>query len=198
MPCGQSRETRKRSELAGWAAYGYCASHSCYFWGLRLYLLCAPDGMPISFCLAPANDPEREVTSVDTFALTQFGKLNGFEWYFAAGRPNLDFLYGRDSSALVAEHLALDPGHEGPLVLTQNARVDVPVIAIGGSNGLTPEPRSFAGYLASIATPPEQTEVHVLEGYAHLDVVSAEENEAVPLIADFIRRLLRSPRQASH
>ena len=157
------------------------------------------NGPPSDPSAAPrVNGPEREVTSVDTFALTQFGKLNGFEWYFAAGRPNLDFLYGRDSSALVAEHLALDPDHEGPLVLTQNARVDVPVIAIGGSNGLTPEPRSFAGYLASIATPPEQTEVHVLEGYAHLDVVSAEENEAVPLIADFVRRLLRSPRQASH
>lgn len=143
------------------------------------------------------NGPEREVTSIDTFALTQFGKLNGFEWYFAAGRPNLDFLYGRDSSALVAEHLAQDPGHEGPLVITQNAAVDVPMIAIGGSNGLTPEPKSFAGYLGSIATPPERQEIHILEGYAHLDVVSAEDNEAVPLIADFIRRLLRSPRQGA-
>lgn len=63
VPCGQSRETRKRSELAGWAAYGYCASHSRYFWGLRLYLLCACDGMPVSFCLAPANEPEREVAA---------------------------------------------------------------------------------------------------------------------------------------
>ena len=25
--------------LAGWAEYGYCASHSRYFWGLRLHLL---------------------------------------------------------------------------------------------------------------------------------------------------------------
>jgi hypothetical protein len=63
VPCGASRETAKRSELAGWAAYGYCASHSRFFWGLRLYLLCAPDGMPIYFCLAPANDPEREVAA---------------------------------------------------------------------------------------------------------------------------------------
>jgi hypothetical protein len=30
---------------------------------LRLYLLCAPDGMPVSFCLAPANEPEREVAA---------------------------------------------------------------------------------------------------------------------------------------
>lgn len=137
------------------------------------------------------NGFEREVTSLDSFARTQFGKLNGFEWYFAAGRPTLDFGYGRDSGALVAEHLALDPGHEGPLVITQNASVDVPVIAIGGSNGLTPEPRSFASYLGSIATPEEWQEVHVVEGYAHLDVISAERNEAVPLVADFIERVKR-------
>jgi hypothetical protein len=62
VPCGQSRETVKRSELAGYAAYGYCASHSRRFWGFRLYLLCASDGMPIRFELAPANVGEREVT----------------------------------------------------------------------------------------------------------------------------------------
>ena len=61
VPCAQSRETVKRSQLAGHAGYGYCASHSRYFWGFRLYLLCAPDGMPIAFELAAANAPEREV-----------------------------------------------------------------------------------------------------------------------------------------
>jgi len=35
-----SRPTVKRSEVAGWAAYCYCASHSRFFWGLRLYLVC--------------------------------------------------------------------------------------------------------------------------------------------------------------
>jgi Transposase DDE domain len=63
VPCGQSRETVKRSDLAGHAAYGYCASHSRYFWGFRLYLLCAPDGMPVAFALAAANEPEREVAA---------------------------------------------------------------------------------------------------------------------------------------
>jgi hypothetical protein len=139
---------------------------------------------------ARANGPEREVTSIDTFAHTQFGKRNGFEWYFAT-RPDLDFQYGRDSSELVEAHLALDPAHEGPLVVTQNARVDVPVLAIGGSNGLTPEPKSFASYLGSIATPAEWQEVHVVPGYAHLDVINAEQNEAVPRTADFVRRVLR-------
>jgi len=63
VPTGASRETVKRSAFAGHAAYGYCTSHSRYFWGFRLYLLCASDGMPICFELAPANAPEREVAA---------------------------------------------------------------------------------------------------------------------------------------
>jgi hypothetical protein len=63
VPCGASRETVKRSAFGGHAGYGYCASHSRYFWGFRLYLLCAPDGMPIASELAPANAPEREVAA---------------------------------------------------------------------------------------------------------------------------------------
>jgi hypothetical protein len=31
--CARTRETVRRSDLAGWAQYGYCASHSRYFWG---------------------------------------------------------------------------------------------------------------------------------------------------------------------
>ncbi len=61
VPCGASRETARRSEFAGHAGYGYCRSHSRYFWGFRLYLLCSADGTPIAFELAPANAPERDV-----------------------------------------------------------------------------------------------------------------------------------------
>lgn len=63
VPCAASRETVRRSRLAGVASYGYCRSHHRYFWGFRLYLLCAPDGMPIGFELAPANAPERVVAA---------------------------------------------------------------------------------------------------------------------------------------
>jgi hypothetical protein len=63
VPCGASRQTVRRSDLAGYAAYGYCASHSRYFWGFRLYLLTTPDGIPVDFALAPANAPEREVAA---------------------------------------------------------------------------------------------------------------------------------------
>jgi hypothetical protein len=63
VPCAMSRPSVQRSELAGWASYGYCASHSRYFWGLRLYLVCTPTGMPILWALANAKLGEREVLS---------------------------------------------------------------------------------------------------------------------------------------
>lgn len=62
VPCGTSRETTKRSDMAGHAGYGYCASHSRFFWGLRLYLISTPDGMPVIWGLANAKIGEREAT----------------------------------------------------------------------------------------------------------------------------------------
>lgn len=39
------QSTVKHSDLAGHTDYGYCASPSHYFWGLKLYLVCTGDGM---------------------------------------------------------------------------------------------------------------------------------------------------------
>lgn len=61
VECGRSRPTAKRSQLSGWAGYGYCASHSRYFWGLRLHLIATPAGLPIAFALANPKIDEREV-----------------------------------------------------------------------------------------------------------------------------------------
>lgn len=63
VPCGRSRETVKRSDLAGHANYGYCASHSRWYWGLKLYLVCTGDGMPVMWCLADPKIGEREVVA---------------------------------------------------------------------------------------------------------------------------------------
>jgi hypothetical protein len=60
VQCGCSRETARRSDAAGWAEYGYCASHSRYFWGLRLHLVCTLSGLPVMFALAGAKADERE------------------------------------------------------------------------------------------------------------------------------------------
>ena len=61
VECGRSRQTTRRSDLAGWAEYGYCASHSRYFWGLRLHLLCTLHGLPAAFALTGAKADERQV-----------------------------------------------------------------------------------------------------------------------------------------
>jgi hypothetical protein len=61
VECGRSRETARRSDLAGWAQYGYCASHSRWFWGLRLHLVCTLQGLPVAFALTGAKADERDV-----------------------------------------------------------------------------------------------------------------------------------------
>ncbi|MFD8996554.1 hypothetical protein ACFVZS_17720 [Streptomyces abikoensis] len=57
----RSRLTVKRSKPAGWAGYGYCPSHSCFFWGLRLHLLRTPGGLPVARALVNPKTDEREV-----------------------------------------------------------------------------------------------------------------------------------------
>jgi hypothetical protein len=79
VECARSRPTVKRSNLAGWANYGYCASHSRYFWGLRLYLVCTPCGMPILWALADPKLDEREVLAA----------MLEVEPHLAADRPGL-------------------------------------------------------------------------------------------------------------
>ena len=61
VECARSRETVKRSDLAGRAQYGYCASHSRWFWGLRLHLVTTLHGLPVGFALAGAKADERQV-----------------------------------------------------------------------------------------------------------------------------------------
>lgn len=68
VECARSRETVKRSGssslgdgIAYAADYGYCASHSRWFWGLRLHTLMAPDGTPRAMALTSPKEGEREV-----------------------------------------------------------------------------------------------------------------------------------------
>jgi hypothetical protein len=61
VECARSRETVKRSALGEAAEYGWCGSHSRYFWGFRLHLLAGLDGTPRAIELAPAKRDERTV-----------------------------------------------------------------------------------------------------------------------------------------
>jgi DDE family transposase len=61
VECARSRETTRRSALADAADYGWCGSHSRFFWGFRLHGLFAPDGTPRAFTLTSPKRDEREV-----------------------------------------------------------------------------------------------------------------------------------------
>jgi DDE family transposase len=84
------------SDLAGWAEYGYRASHSRWFWGLRLHLLCTLHGLPGGFALTGAKAGERQVL-LDILA----------DPALAAGRAGQLIIadknyYGRDFEAALA------------------------------------------------------------------------------------------------
>jgi hypothetical protein len=52
IPCGQSVITARRSDLFGYARYGYCPSHPRWYWGAKLMLICTCDGTVTGFGLA--------------------------------------------------------------------------------------------------------------------------------------------------
>ncbi len=61
VPCGQSAVTDRRSGLFGYAGYGYCPSHSRWYWGDKLLITCTCDGTVTGFGLAsPKLSGERE------------------------------------------------------------------------------------------------------------------------------------------
>jgi Transposase DDE domain len=93
VECGRSRPAVKRSEMAGWANYGYCASHSRWFWGLRLYLITTPAGMPILWALADPKTGEREVLAA----------MLDVEPQLTTSRPGLILITGKGFAGRVTE-----------------------------------------------------------------------------------------------
>jgi len=77
---------------------GTAPSHSRYFWGLRLHLVCTLQGLPVAFALTGAKADERE---------TLLGML-ARDPALAAARPGQVIIgdknyYGRDFEAALAE-----------------------------------------------------------------------------------------------
>lgn len=98
VECGRSRDTTKRSDLAGWASYGWCASHSRWFWGLRLHLVCTLHGLPVLFALTGATAVDRDVLA----------ELLAVEPQLVAARPGQVLIadknyYGRQFEGGLAE-----------------------------------------------------------------------------------------------
>lgn len=77
MPCAQSRETVRRSALGDVADYGWCASHSRYFWGFRLHAIFAPDGTPRALKLIKLTSPKADERDVALQLLARCERQGG-------------------------------------------------------------------------------------------------------------------------
>jgi hypothetical protein len=112
VPCGRSRTTAKRSDLAGWAGYGRDASHHCFYWGARLLVLATPEGTVTGFGLAnPKLTGERQAV---------VGMLGGVP----ANRPAPGTLLVGDKGFAGGDFQAFLAGLE--LTLVRPARADEP------------------------------------------------------------------------
>lgn len=54
------KRSKRHSDFAGSASYGYCASRKMKYFGYKLVMLCTLDGIPVAYELVPANTDERD------------------------------------------------------------------------------------------------------------------------------------------
>jgi len=122
VECARSRETVKRSTLGDVADYGYCASHSRYFWGFRLHAIFATDGTPRALCLTSPKRDEREV-GLELLARTV--RTGGETLLGDKGYAGREFAEGvRDLGATVARPRRKDEPGEGPHLAPIRQRIE--------------------------------------------------------------------------
>ncbi len=172
-----------------------------------------PDSVLSDNGAAPTEPREGRVWGVEVeptdfegqlIGATYRGNTNFFDWYYPSSGLSITAGLGLDTTALSAP-APLGRGRSDIDNRTQAQNIDLPVIAFGGSNGLTPVPGDFFSFASAIApcaapscdgmTPrivdalqPSLAfptygdvaggfEVYISEGYSHVDIVTAE-NEA--------------------
>jgi pimeloyl-ACP methyl ester carboxylesterase len=167
---------------------------------------------------------DKEVTRIDR-ALASFfsGQTNFSDWYYPASGLSTTSGLNLDTRKLSAPP-PLGRGRCDIENLTQAANIDIPVIAFSASAGSAPVPGNYTAFASSIGTctapscdsttprvvdaanpnPAFPTfgdvaggfEVYVNEGFAHLDVLTAEDNadnHVLEPLADFIARNVDLP-----
>ncbi|HWF17575.1 MAG TPA: transposase, partial [Acidimicrobiales bacterium] len=117
VECARSRETVKRAgssslvgAIADVADYGYCPSHSRFFWGMRLHAIFAPDGTPRALELCSPKRDEREVGLVLLDRVRRHGPVTliGDKGY--AGRAFATVVAARDAT-IIRPRRRDEPGH---------------------------------------------------------------------------------------
>jgi len=164
---------------------------------------------------------EVEATDLEGRMMASFyqGQTNFSDWYYPSSGLGVVSGLGLDTTPLSAPPPE-GRGRSDIDNVTQARNVDVPVIAFGGSNGLVPVPGRMLAYADSLATcsapscdgttprvvDREQPstafptfgnaaggfEVFMSEGYSHVDVVSAEDDETNNVVAPLLRFIERN------
>jgi hypothetical protein len=75
VPVMGYKRSKKHSDFAGSASYGYCASRKMHYFGYKLVMLTTLEGMPVYYDLVPAHTDEREAAEV---VLTQVSQATIF------------------------------------------------------------------------------------------------------------------------
>jgi len=104
------------------------------------------------------------------------------EWYFP-WRLVIDF-------GLAASLDTSDPFSRQFMSMTHLRETALPILIIGAGRGLIRSPGAAAYYLSHISTPRTEVSVHIMKGYYHLDIVTATPNPAVPLILEWLNRVV--------
>jgi len=60
IPVVGYKRSKKHSDFAGSAAYGYCSSRKFHYFGYKLVMITTMSGIPIAYDLVPANTDERK------------------------------------------------------------------------------------------------------------------------------------------
>ena len=122
IECARSRETAKRSALGDAADYGYCRSHSRYFWGFRLHAIFSPDGTPRALQLASPKIDERHVG----LALLERCQRQGGETLLGdKGYAGREFAAGvRERNATIVRPRRKDEPGQGPHLAPIRQRIE--------------------------------------------------------------------------
>ena len=69
VPVVAVKRSNRKSDFAGSASYGYCASRNLHYFGYKLVAITTFQGLPVVYDLVPAHTDEREAAEAVVYAL---------------------------------------------------------------------------------------------------------------------------------